>query len=104
MVGDSPLVMPEELVEGTINSRQTDFGVWVDARAGPGSPSSPDPPCLSGLLRMTLSWVGSPMLAPSNSPLRIITDINLYPEADTELEATMSSFKNSLTEGERWEH
>ena len=31
-----------------------------------GSPLSPDPPCLSGLLRMTLSWVGSPVLAPSN--------------------------------------
>ena len=27
-----------------INSRQTDFGIGVDARADPGNPSSPDPP------------------------------------------------------------
>ena len=27
-----------------INSRQTDFGFGVDARADPGNPSSPDPP------------------------------------------------------------
>ena len=30
----------------------------------------------------------------------IIKDINLYPEADIELEATVSSFKNSLTDRE----
>ena len=35
-----------------------------------GSPSSPDPPCLSGLLCMTLSWVGSPVLAPSKIGFR----------------------------------
>ena len=44
--------------------RQTDSGLGVDARAGPGGPSSPDPPCSSGLFPMTLLWVGSPMLAP----------------------------------------
>ena len=27
-----------------VNSRQTDFGFGVDARAGPGNPSSPDMP------------------------------------------------------------
>ena len=31
-----------------------------------GSPSSSDLPCLSGLLHMNLSWMGSPMLAPSH--------------------------------------
>ena len=45
------------------------FWFGVDARAGPGSPSSPDPPCLSGFLHMTLSWVGSPVLAPSRCVL-----------------------------------
>ena len=34
-----------------------------------GSPSSPDLPCLSGLLRMTLSWVGSPVLASGSKRL-----------------------------------
>ena len=29
-----------------INSRQTDFGIRVDARADPGNPSSPDLPLL----------------------------------------------------------
>ena len=66
MVGDSTPVNVRRVGErhNIVNSRQTDFGFGVDARAGPGSPSSPDPPCLSGLLRMTLSWVGSPVLAP----------------------------------------
>ena len=56
-------------MKGIVNSRQTDFGFRVDARAGPGSPLSPDPPCLSGLLRMTLSWVGSSELAPGTHGL-----------------------------------
>ena len=46
--------------------RQTDSGLWVDARAGPGGPSSPDPPCSSGLFCMTLSWVGSLVLVPGS--------------------------------------
>ena len=29
--------------------KQTDSGLRVDARAGPGDPLSPDPPCPSGL-------------------------------------------------------
>ena len=44
--------------------KQTDFGFGVDTQADPGGSSSPDSPCLSGLSRMTLSWVGTPMLAP----------------------------------------
>ena len=40
----------------------------VDAQAGPGGPSSPDAPCLSGLSHTTLSLVGSPILAPGSSP------------------------------------
>ena len=62
-----------------VNSRQTDFGFGVDARAGPGSPLSPDPPCLSGLLRMTLSWVGSPVLAPSTEPTFLPIDLHVTP-------------------------
>ena len=38
--------------------RQTDSGLGVDAGAGPGDPSSPDPPFLSGLLRMTFVMGG----------------------------------------------
>ena len=34
-----------------------------------GSPPSSDLPCLSALLHMTLSWVGSPVLAPGTSPV-----------------------------------
>ena len=46
MVGDSPLLMSEEFGErhNIVNSRQTDFGFGADAQAGPGNPSSPDPP------------------------------------------------------------
>ena len=46
--------------------KQTDSGFGVDAQAGLEGPSSPDSPCLSGLSCMTLSWVGTPMLAPSS--------------------------------------
>ena len=38
--------------------RQTDSGLGVDAGAGPGDPSSPDLPFLSGLLRMTFVMGG----------------------------------------------
>ena len=44
------------------DSKQTDFGFGVDARAE--DPLRPDPPCPVRLFRMTLSWVGSPVLAP----------------------------------------
>ena len=49
-----------------------------DAQAGPGSPSSPDPPCLSGLLHMTLSWVGSPVLAPGSKGEGILGATTLF--------------------------
>ena len=64
-------------MKGIVNSRQTDFGFRVDARAGPGSPPSSDLPCLSGLLCMTLSWVGSPVLAPALPQCLIIRGSNI---------------------------
>ena len=45
------------------DSKQTDFGFGVDAQAE--DPLRPGSPCPSGLC-MTLSWVGSPVLAPSS--------------------------------------
>ena len=48
------------------DSKQTDFGFGVDARAE--DPLSPDPALPIRLSHMTLSWVGSPLLAPSISP------------------------------------
>ena len=44
------------------DSKQKDFGFGVDAQAE--DPLRPDSPCLSGV--STLSWVGSPVLIPSN--------------------------------------
>ena len=44
VVGDSPLLMSEELVKVIKSLRQTDSGFGIDARAGPGGPSSPDLP------------------------------------------------------------
>ena len=38
--------------------RQTDSGFRVDAQAGPGGPSSPDPPLPSGPLRNTFVMGG----------------------------------------------
>ena len=52
--------------------KQTDSGFGVDAQAGLGDPSSPDSLCLSGLSRMNLSWMGTPMLAPGTSPGQLI--------------------------------
>ena len=42
MVGDSSLLLSEELVKGINIVRQTDSGFGVDARAGPGGLSSPE--------------------------------------------------------------
>ena len=42
MVGDSPLLMSEELVKGIKIVSQRDSGFGVDARAGPGDLSSPE--------------------------------------------------------------
>ena len=47
--------------------KQTDFGFRVDAQAE--DPLRPDSPCHVMSLRMTLSWVGYPVLAPSNRGL-----------------------------------
>ena len=45
--------------------KQTDSGFGVDAQAGPeGHPSSSGSPCPPELSHMTLSWVGTPVLAP----------------------------------------
>ena len=43
------------------DSKQTDFGFGVDDQAE--DPLRPDSPCPVRSLRMTLSWVGSPVLA-----------------------------------------
>jgi len=49
--------------------KQTGSGFGVDAQAGPeGHPSSSGSPCPPELSHMTLSWVGTPMLAPGTSP------------------------------------
>ena len=42
MVGDSSLLLSEELVKGINIVRQTDSGFGVDARAGPGGLLSPE--------------------------------------------------------------
>ena len=45
--------------------KQTGSGFGVDAQAGPeGHPSSSGSPCPPELSHMTLSWVGTPVLAP----------------------------------------
>ena len=49
--------------------RQTDSGFGVDARADSGGPLSSDQPCLSDFFHMTLTWVGSPVVAPGISGL-----------------------------------
>jgi len=47
--------------------KQTGSGFGVDAQAGPeGHPSSSGSPCPPELSHMTLSWVGTPMLAPGS--------------------------------------
>ena len=42
MVGDSSLLLSEELVKGINIVRQTDTGFGVDAQAGPGGLPSPE--------------------------------------------------------------
>ena len=64
MVGDNPPVNVRRVGERHKIVRQTDSGFGVDAQADPGGPSSSDLPCSSDLFHMTLSWVGSPVMAP----------------------------------------
>ena len=47
------------------DSKQTDFGFGADAQAE--DPLRPDSPCPVRSFRMTLSWVGSPVLAPGTT-------------------------------------
>ena len=47
------------------DSKQTDFGFGVGAQAD--DPLRPDSACPIRSLRMTLSWVGSPVLAPGKA-------------------------------------
>ena len=68
MVGDSP---PPVTVRGVGESheavKQTDSGFGVDAQAGPeGHPLSSGSPCPPELSHVTLSWVGTPVLAPGS--------------------------------------
>ena len=58
--------------------KQTDSGLGVDAQADPGGPSSPVLPCPSGLSCMTLSWVGSPMLAPNTCNPAVEAQFNYW--------------------------
>ena len=61
--------------------KQTDSGFGVDAQAGPeGHPSSSGSPCPPELSHMTLSWVGTPMLAPGSEEQNILFEIryNIY--------------------------
>ena len=52
--------------------KQPDSGFGVDAQAGPeGHPSSSGSPCPPELSHMTLSWVGTPMLAPGRGRQRM---------------------------------
>ena len=46
--------------------RKTEIVFKVSAGAAFRNPGGPDLPCLSGLLLMTLSWVGSRVLAPGS--------------------------------------
>ena len=47
--------------------KETGSGFGVDAQTDPeGHPSSSGSPCPPDLSHMTLSWVGTPMLAPGN--------------------------------------
>ena len=55
--------------------KQPDFGFGVDAQAE--APLRPDSPCPARSLRMTLSWVGSPVLAPSSS---VFQELSLIPK------------------------
>ena len=49
--------------------KQIDSGLGVDAQADPeGHPSSSGSPCPPELSHMTLSWVGTPVLAASTQP------------------------------------
>ena len=53
--------------------KQTDSGFGVDAQPGPeGHPSSSGSPCPPELSHMTLSWVGTPMLAPSRPGVKSV--------------------------------
>ena len=52
--------------------RKTDIIFKVSAGAAFQNPWSPDLPCLSGLLHMTLSWVGTCVLAPGISSFFIL--------------------------------
>ena len=69
-----PSVCATEIREqsNTASIRKTEIIFKVGAGAAFRNPWSPDPPCLSGLLLMTLSWVGSRVLAPGTSPLLLI--------------------------------
>ena len=56
--------------------KQTDSGLGVEVQAGPeGHPSSSGSPCPPDLSHMTLSWVGTPVLAPGTSQFSHLSGI-----------------------------
>ena len=69
VVGDSPPVNVRGVGESCEIVKQTDFGLGVDAQAGPeGYPLSSGSPCPPDLSHKTLSWVETLVLAPGRIP------------------------------------
>ena len=68
-----------EVGEGHEAVKQTDSDFEVDAQAGPeghlSSSGLPGPPELS---HMTLSWVGTPVLAPGISSVQLLSHVRLF--------------------------
>ena len=63
--------------------KQTDSGFGVDAQAGPeGHPSSSGSPCPPELSHMTLSRVGTPVLAPGRNPSKTLGVARGHQRAD----------------------
>ena len=58
--------------------RKIDIIFKVNAGAAFRNRWSPDLPCLSGLLLMTLSWVGSCVLAPGREAVETVSDFVLF--------------------------
>ena len=72
-----------EVGEGHEAVKQTDSDFEVDAQAGPeGHLSSSGLPCPPELSHMTLSWVGTPVLAPGRNPSKTLGVARGHQRAD----------------------
>ena len=68
VVGDSSPVTVRGVGESHEAVKQIDSGFGVDTQADPeGHPLSSGSPCPPEFFHMTLTWVGIPVLAPSNN-------------------------------------